>query len=253
MRRVNGSDVAQPPGSLLIRVGTLADLPQALGRLARLVAIADHLDPRTVGELAAEHAQTVLTLANVVGRRDTVRGTTAPALLGAATELRAHAASLADVRAATWAWRSSSPDDERPARQQREIRRQLGRDRARLRGALTDADLRVVIASLRPALRLAPAVRHAVARHVQAGTWQGPRHAGTRRPQSPDVLVAAQTASESAARMTAWLPKPPPQPAWHHRSAPEALDAQRMRREQRTRAPVVATVGSAPAHVQLAR
>ena len=249
LRRVNGSDVVRPPGSLPIRVGTMADLPQALGRLARLVAIADHLDPRTVGQLAAEHARTLLILADVVGRRDTVRGTAAPALLGAATELRVHAASLADIRAATWAWRSSTPDDERPARQQREIRRQLGRDRARLRATLTDADLRVVISSLRPALRLAPAVRHAVTRHVHAGTWQGPRPAGTGPEQSPDVLIAAQTASESAARMTAWLPKPPPRPAWLRPSVREALDSQLMRREQRTRAPGAA-VGPAPAHTQ---
>jgi hypothetical protein len=253
MRRVNSSDVVRPPGSLPIRVSTLADLPDALGRLARLAAIADHLDPRTVGQLAAEHARTLMTLADVVGRRDTVRGTTAPALLGAATELRAHAANMADVRAATWAWRSSTPDDERPVRQQREIRRRLGRSRAWLRGALTDADLVVVIASLRPALRLAPAVRHAVTRYVQAGTWQGPQPAGVGRTQSPDVLVAAQTASESAARMTAWLPKPPPRPAWHHRSAREALDAQRMRREQRTRTPVIATISPTHAHVQPAR
>jgi hypothetical protein len=253
LRRVNGSVALRPPGSLPIRVSAMADLPQALGRLARLVAIADHLDPRTVGQLTAEHARTLLTLADVVGRRDTVRGTTAPALLGAATELRVHAASLADVRAATWAWRSSTPDDEHPARQQREIRRQLGRERSRLRAALTDADLLVVIASLRPALRLAPAVCHAVTRHVQAEAWQGPRPAGIGRPQSPDVLVAAQTASESAARMTAWLPKAPPRPAWRHRSAREAMDAQRMRREQRTRAPVTATVGSTHAHVQPAR
>ena len=250
LRRMNGSDVVRPPESLPIRVSTMADLPQALGRLTRLVAIADHLDPKTVGRLAAEHARALLMLADVVGRRDTVRGTTAPALLGAATELRAHAASLADVRAATWAGRSSTPDDARPPRQQREIRRQLGRDRPRLRGALTDADLLIVIASLRPALRLAPAVRQAVTRHVQAGTWQGPRPAGTR---PPDVLVAAQAASQSAARMTAWLPKPPPRPTRHHRSAREALDAQRMRREQRTRTPVAATVGSAPAHTELAR
>jgi hypothetical protein len=250
---VNGSDVVQPSGSLPIRVNTLADLPDALGRLARLVAIADHVDPKTVGRLAAEHARTQMTLADVLGRRDTVRGTTAPALLGAATELRVHAARLADVRAAIWAWWSSTPDDERPARQQREIRRQLGRDRARLRGALTEADLLVVIASLRPALRLAPAVRHAVTRHVQAGAWQGPPPAGIGHPQSLDVLVAAQTASESAARMTAWLPKPPPRPTWHHRSVREALDAQRMRREQRTRAPVGTTVGPAPAHVRSAR
>jgi len=250
-RRVNGSDV-RPPGSLPIRVGTMADLPQALGHLARLVAIADHLDPKTVGRLAAEHARTLMTLADVVGRRDTVRGTTAPALLGAATELRVHAASLADVRAATLPWRSSAPDDERPARQQREIRRQLGRDRPRLRGALTDADLLVVIASLRPALRLAPAVGHAVTRHVQAGAWQGPQPAGIGRPQSPDVLVAAKTASDSAARMTVWLPNPPPRPTRPHRSAREALDAQRMRREQRTRTPVV-PVGSAPAYTELAR
>jgi len=253
LRRVNGSDALRQPGSLPIRVCTVTDLPHALGRLARLVAIADQLDPRTVGQLAAEHARTVLTLADVVGRRDAVRGTTAPALLGAATELRVHAANLADVRAATWGGRSSASDDERPARQQREIRRQLGRNRARLRGALTDADLRVVIASLRPALRLAPAVRHAVTRHVQAGAWQGPQPAGIGRTKSPDVLVAAQTASESAARMTAWLPKPPPRPAWRHRSARDALDAQRMRRERWTGAPVVATVGSALAHVQPTR
>jgi hypothetical protein len=250
LRRVNGSDVVRPPGSLPIRVSTMADLPHALGRLARLVAVADHLAPRTVGRLAAEHARTLLTLADIVGRRDTVHGTTAPALLGAATELHAHAASLSGVRAATWAWRSSTSDDERPARQQREIRRQLRRDRARLRGALTDADLRVVIASLRPALRLAPAVRHAVTRHVQAGAWQGPPPAGAGRPQSPDVLALAQAASQSAARMTVWLPKPPPRPAWCHRSAREVLDAQLMRREQMNRAPVVVTVGSAPAYAQ---
>jgi len=200
------SAVRPPPGSLPIRVTTLADLPGALGRLARLVAIVDHLDPRTAGRLAAEHARTLLTLADVMARRDTVPGTTAPALLGAAGELLAHAATLVDVQAATRTWQSGAPDDVRPARQLREIRRQLGKERPRLRRALTDSDLRVVIASLRPALRLAPAMHQTVRRLLQDEAWIAKSPIRRGRPASPDVLIAARIASESAARMTGWLP-----------------------------------------------
>jgi hypothetical protein len=200
------SPVRQPSRSLPIRVTTLADLPGALGRLARLVAVVDHLDPKTAGRLAAEHARTLLTLADVMARRDTVPGATAPALLGAAGELLAHAATLVDVQAATRTWQSGAPDDVRPARQLREIRRQLGKERPRLRRALTDSDLRVVIASLRPALQLAPAMHHTVTRLLQAEAWKAKPPIRRGRSASPDVLIAARIASESAARMTGWLP-----------------------------------------------
>ncbi len=208
--RMADPGVARQAGSLPVRVSTMSDLPAALGRLARLVAIADHLEPKTVGRLAAVHARTLLTLADVIARRDAVPGTAAPALLGAAGELRAHASTLAVVQAATRAWRSGAPDDQRPARQLRQIRRQLGHDRARLLGSPTDSDLRVVIASLHPAVRLAPAIRHAVTRHLQTGSWQELPPSRSRRPSPADVLVATRTASESAARLAVWLPKPLP-------------------------------------------
>lgn len=198
--------VRPPPGSLPIRVTTMADLPGALGRLAHLVAVVDHLDPKTAGQLAAEHARTLLTLADVIARRDTVPGATAPALLGAAGELLAHAATLVDVQAATRTWQSGAPDDLRPARQMREIRRQLGRERPRLRRALNDSDVRVVIASMRPALRPAPAMHHAVTRLLQTGVWKAKPPIRRGRSTSRDVLIAARIASESAARMTGWLP-----------------------------------------------
>ena len=206
--RVNGSGVARRRRSLPVRVGTLTDLPAALGRLAHLVAVADHLDPKSVGRVATEHARTLFTLADVIARRDTVPGTTAPALLGAAGELLGHAATLADVGAAARAWRTGISSDVRPLRQLREIRRQLTRERSRLHGSLTDSDLRVVIASLRPALQVAPAVRNAVARHIQTGTWREASRSLTGRSQHPDVLVAAHAASESAVRLAEWLPTP---------------------------------------------
>jgi hypothetical protein len=171
-----------------------------------LVAVADHLDPKTVARLATEHARTLLTLADVVARRDAVPGTTAPALLGAAGELLGHAATLADVGAATRAWRSGTPTDVRPVRQLREIRRQLGRDRSRILGSPTDPDLRIVIASLRPALQVAPAIRHAIVHHLRTGAWQEASRSLSGRSSRPDLLTAAHVASESALRLAAWLP-----------------------------------------------
>jgi hypothetical protein len=187
------------------------------------VAVADHLDPKTVGRLASEHARTLLTLADVIARRDTVPGTTAPALLGAVGELLTHAATLADVGAATRAWRSGAPGDVRPVRQLREIGRQLGRDRSRLLGSLTDSDLRVVITSLRPALQVAPAVRHAIARHLRTGAWQESTRSQFGRSLRPDLLAAAHTASESAVRLAAWLPTSVPPAIRHRRSASRDL------------------------------
>jgi hypothetical protein len=215
---VTRSGVARPTQSRLIGVSSLADLPSALGRLARLVAIADHLDPKTVGRLAAEHARTLVTFADVIVRRDSVPGTAAPALLGAAGELRAHASTLAEVQTATRAWRSNGRDDPRPALQMREVRRQIGRDRARLLGSLTDSDLRTVIASLHPALRLAHAVRHVVNRQLHSGTWKPPRSLSGRH-ASPDVLAAVRAASRSAARMAVWLPRSTPPTPRYRRSA----------------------------------
>jgi hypothetical protein len=221
--RVNGSGVARRRRSLPIRVDTLADLPRALERLAWLVAVADHLDPKSVGRVATEHARTLFTLADVIARRDTVPGTTAPALLGAAGELLSHAATLADVGAATRAWRCGISSDVRALRQLREIRRQLTRDHSRLHGSLTDADLRVVIASLRPGLQVAPAVRHAVARHIQTGTWQEASRSLSSRSQHPDLLVAANAASESAVRLAEWLPTPVSPAIRLHRSVSREL------------------------------
>jgi hypothetical protein len=215
---VNSSNPARPHGRLPIKVTGLADLPGALGRLARLVAVADHLDPKSVGRLTTEHARTVLALADVVARRDTVPGTTAPPLLGAAGELLGHAAMLADVGAATRAWRSGTSSDVCPLRQLREIRRQLARDRSRLHGSLTDSDLRVVVASLRPALQVAPAVRHAIARHIQTGTWQEASRGLSGHLQRSDVLVAAHAASESAVRLAEWLPTSKSPAIRRHRS-----------------------------------
>jgi hypothetical protein len=190
--------------------------------LARLVAVADHLDPKTVARLTTEHARTLFTLADVVARRDAVPGTTAPALLGAAGELLGHAATLADVGAATRAWRSGTPTDVRLVRQLREIRRRLGRDQSRLLGIPTDPDLRIVIASLRPALQVAPAIRHAIVRHLHTGAWQESPRTQSGRSSRPDLLAAAHAASESAIRLAAWLPTSA-RPVNRHRSASQDL------------------------------
>ena len=193
----------------LITVRSLADLPAALGRLARLVAVAEHLQPATVGRLAADQARTLVTLAGVVGRRDSVVGTTAPALLGAAGELRGHALALVDVRAETRKWRSNGRDDARPSQQMKEIRRQVGRDGPRLHRSLTDGDLRTVIGALRPALLLAPALHHTVSRYLHAEAWDvAPAARGGISTQAR-LVAATQAVRDSAARLSVWLPAAP--------------------------------------------
>jgi hypothetical protein len=193
----------------LITVRSLADLPVALGRLAHLVAVAEHLQPATVGRLAADQARTLVTQAGVVERRDSVVGTTAPALLGAAGELRGHALALVDVRAETRQWRSNGRDDSRPSRQMKEIRRQLDRNSLRIHRALTDGDLRTVIGALRPALLLAPALHHTVSRHLHSEAWDVAPVARDGLSNQARMLAATQAARESAARLSMWLPAAP--------------------------------------------
>lgn len=193
----------------LITVRSLADLPAALGRLARLVAVAEHLQPATVGRLAADQARTLVTLAGVVERRDSVVGTTAPALLGAAGELRGHALALVDMRAETRQWRSNGRDDARPPQQMKEIRRQLSRDGPRLHRSLTDGDLRTVIGALRPALLLAPALHHTVSRHLHAEVWDVAPAAREGISTQARLLAATQAVRDSAARLSMWLPAAP--------------------------------------------
>jgi len=194
---------------VLITVRSLADLPVALGRLARLVAVAEHLQPATVGRLAADQARALVTLAGVVERRDSVVGTAVPALLGAAGELRGHALALVDVRAETRQWRSNGRDDARPSQQMKEIRRQLGRDGPRLHRSLTDGDLRTVIGALRPALLLAPALHHTVSRHLHAEAWDVAPAAREGISTQARLLAATQAARDSAARLSVWLPTAP--------------------------------------------
>jgi len=193
----------------LITVRSLADLPVALGRLARLVAVAEHLQPATVGRLAADQARTLVTLAGVVERRDSVVGTTAPALLGAAGELRGHALALVDVRAETRQWRSNGRDDARPSQQMKGIRRQLGRDCPRLHRSLTDGDLRTVIGALRPALLLAPALHHTVSHYLHAEVWDVAPAAREGISTQARLLAATLGVRDSAARLSLWLPAAP--------------------------------------------
>jgi hypothetical protein len=198
---------------------SIADLPVALGRLARLVAVAEHLQPGTVGRLAADQARTLVTLAGVVERRDSVVGTTAPAPLGAAGELRGHAIALVDVRAETRQWRSDGRDDPRPSQQMKEIRRQLDRDGPRINRALTDGDLRTVIGALRPAVLLAPALHHAVSRHLHAEVWNVALVGQECLSTQARMLAATQDARDSAARLSVWLPAPPRRTGGHRRAA----------------------------------
>jgi hypothetical protein len=188
---------------------SIADLPVALGRLARLVAVAEHLQPGTVGRLAADQARTLVTLAGVVERRDSVVGTTAPALLGAAGELRGHAIALVDVRAETRQWRSDGRDDPRPSQQMKEIRKQLDRDGPRINRALTDGDLRTVIGALRPALLLAPALHHTVSRHLHSAVWDVAPVGREGVSTQARLLAATQAARDSSARLSVWLPAAP--------------------------------------------
>jgi hypothetical protein len=191
-------------------------------QLARLVARSGHLRPDTVGRIAAEHARTVLTLSDVLARRHTVVGTTAPALLGVSSELRAHASTLATLRTTLRELRSVADDDPRPTRQLREIRRRLRREDRRLAGRLTDGDLHAVVASLRPALWVAPALRCAITRQVNAGAWLHPARDGSWQRATttsvPRVADAALVARESGLRLIGSLPTPPPPVVDAHRS-----------------------------------
>jgi hypothetical protein len=207
----------RPADAAAVRVDRLDALPDALMHLARLVAGSGHIRPETVGRIAAEHARTVLTMSDVLARRHTVAGTTAPALLGVASELRAHASTLATLRAAVRGLRSTEDDDPRPTRQLREIRRRLRRKDRRLAGRLTDDDLHNVVASLRPALWVAPALRCAISRQLNAGAWLHPARDGSWQRATtrsvPRVADAALVARESGLRLIGSLPAPPPPPA----------------------------------------
>jgi len=225
-RRAN-HDLAASPGlspadAALVRVGRLDALPGALMQLARLVAQAGHLRPDTVGRIAAEHARTVLSLSDVLARRHTVAGTTAPALLGVPSELRAHASTLATLRTTLRDLRSVVDDDPRPTRQLREIRRRLRREDRRLAGRLTDDDLHNVVGSLRPALWVAPALRCAIIRQLNAGAWLHPARDGSWQRATtrsvPRVADAALVARESGLRLIGSLPTPPPPVGDAHRS-----------------------------------
>lgn len=227
------------PDAAFVRVDRLDALPGALMQLARGIAQSGHLRPDTVGRIAAEHARTVLTLSDVLARRHTVAGTTAPALLGVSSELRSHASTLATLRAAVRGLRSAGDDDPRPTRQLREIRRRLRREDRRLAGRLTDGDLHAVVASLRPALWVAPALRCAITRQLNAGAWLHPARGGSWQPATttsvPRVADAALVARESGLRLIGWLPTPPPAPAPGY--------ADRSRRHDHT--PALHTLGAA--------
>jgi hypothetical protein len=164
--------VAQPDSAATSSVGSFADVPDACARLAQLVVGAEHLEPRVVGRLAVDHAETLATLAGVVERRDRVPGATAPALFGVVSEVRAHAAALAEVRPETREWHSTDPGDGQPSEQMAQIRAQLDRDRRRLRRNLTDADLWVAVKALRPALNFAPALLYVVTQSVDSQAWR---------------------------------------------------------------------------------
>jgi hypothetical protein len=205
----------------LVMVDRLEVLPGALTRLARLVAESGHLQPVTVRRLAAEHARTVQTLSEVLGRRHTVPGATAPALLGVPSELRAHANTLATVRATVRDLHSSADDDPRVTRQLYATRRGLRAEDRRMARRLTDTDLHTVVASLRPALWLAPALHAAITRQLRAGLWH--RHAARGRAaepvtasSAPAVADAALAARESALRLMVSLPNTPPPPVAGH-------------------------------------
>jgi len=211
-----------PADAALVRVDRLDALPGALMQLARLIAQSGHLRPDTVGRIAAEHARTVLTLSDVLARRHTVAGATAPALLGVSSELRAHGSTLATLRAAVRALRSAGDDDPRPTRQLREIRRRLRREDRRLAGGLTDGDLHAVVSSLRPALWVAPALRCAITRQLNAGAWLHRVRDGSWRQATtrsvPRVADAALVARESGFRLIGSLPTPPPAIGYADRS-----------------------------------
>jgi hypothetical protein len=205
-----------------VRVDRLDALPDALMQLARLVAQAGHLRPDTVGRIAAEHARTVLSLSDVLARRHTVAGTTAPALLGVPSELRAHASTLATLRTTLRDLRSVADDDPRPTRQLREIRRRLRREDRRLAGRLTNDDLHTVVAALRPALWVAPALRCAIIRQLNAGAWLHRVRDGSWRQATtrsvPRVADAALVTRESGLRLIGSLPNPPPPIGYAYRS-----------------------------------
>jgi hypothetical protein len=208
-----------PADAAAVPVDRLEALPGALMQLARLVAQSGHLPPDTVGRIAGEHARTLLTLSDVLARRHTVAGTTAPALLGVASELPAHASTLATVRTTVRGVRSVADDDPRPAQQLRVIRNRLRREGRRLASRLSDADLHAVVASLRPALWVAPALRCAITRQLNAGAWLHRACDGSWQPATtrsvPRLVDAALVARESGLRLMGSLPTPPPPAAGH--------------------------------------
>lgn len=203
-----------PAGAAIMRVDRLDALPGALTQLARFVVQSGHLRPDTVGRIAAEHARTLLTLSDVLARRHTVAGTTAPALLGVPSELRAHANTLATLRTTVRGLRTLADDDPCPAQQLRGIRRRLRREDRRLAGRLVDDDLHAVVASLRPGLWVAPALRCAITRQLNAGAWLRRARDGSWQPATitsvPQVVDAALVARESGLRLIGSLPTPPP-------------------------------------------
>lgn len=205
-----------PADAAVIEVDRLDTLPTALAHLARLVAQSQHLRPLTVRRVAAEHGRTLLTLSDVLARRHNVPGATAPALLGVAGELRAHAHTLATVRATTRDLHPDGEDDPQVGRQLSAIRRRLRVENRRVARDLTDADLHVVVASLRPALWVAPALRCAISRHLSVGTWMHQASDGSWQPATtasvPRLVDAALAARESALRLMGSLPTTPPLP-----------------------------------------
>jgi hypothetical protein len=212
-------DLAASPGlspadAELIRVDRLDALPTALMQLARLVAQSGHLCLETVGRIAGEHAHTLLTQSDVLARRHTVTGTAAPALLGVAGDLRAHANTLAAARATVRGLSSVASDDPRPAQQLRVIRRRLRREDRRLTSRLNDDDLHAVVASLQPGLWVAPALRCAITRQLNAGAWLRRARDGSWQPATttsvPQVVDAALVARESGLRLIGSLPTRPP-------------------------------------------
>jgi hypothetical protein len=135
-----------------------------------------------------------------------VPGATAPALLGVPTEIRAHANTLATVRTAARDLHSAD-DDPQVSRQLYTIRRGMRAEDRRMARRLTDSDLHTVVASLRPALWVAPALRCAIVRQLNAGTWRHRGRDGSWQPatatSAPRLADTALVARESALRLMA--------------------------------------------------
>lgn len=211
-----------PPGANVpwVQVQGVHDLPAALARLARQVALADHLQPKAVARLATDHARTLLTLADILAQRDTVPGATTPALLGVPSELRALAAALTALPPAVLPMRSGIADDRRPGWQMREIRRFMRHERRRIQARCTDSHLHVAVAALRPALRLPPALHRVVHRHVRNGLWQAPlvqpADVEAQGVSGRSAMEAVRRASDISLRIAGWLPPAPVVSGYRH-------------------------------------